>query len=159
MFYKTDSEFGITHQAACKRANVSAPVGVLAIGHFVGYEPTPIPEYDASTHRAVEVYPEGTLQQWDIVPLTEEELAANASNERAQRKSQIDTLKVTTSAGNTFDADEVSQSRMARVILTMNDNAKVEWIMADNTTANVTKAELLEALALACEEQTALWSL
>jgi len=56
-----------------------------------------------------------------------------------------------------WDGDEISQSRMSRAILSMNDTDSTLWIMADNTTATVTKANLTEALKLSGEAQTSMW--
>ena len=51
------------------------------------------------------------------------------------------TVMVTTTAGQTFDADEDSQNRMGRAIAAMSDMDVLPWVLADNTVATVTKAE------------------
>lgn len=86
---------------------------------------------------------------------TERDLAKQA---RAKAVSEI---KVTTAAGNTFDGDEVAQTRMARAIIALNATASqyVTWVLADNTTVQATAAELTEALALSGAAQAALWVL
>lgn len=56
-----------------------------------------------------------------------------------------------------FDGDEISQTRMARTVLTMNDSDTVQWKLANKEFAQVTKAELTEVIKLASETQTAIW--
>lgn len=79
---------------------------------------------------------------------------------KAQRAIAVEAITVTTSTGKTFDGDEDSQQRMARAILILNANPTVlttTWTLADNTVADVTKDELIEALTLAGVEQSKLW--
>lgn len=63
-----------------------------------------------------------------------------------------------------FDGDESSQTRMGRTIsaavalgvdLT---KEKRTWVLADNTIAEVTVSQLAEALRLAGDAQTELWT-
>ncbi|CAH9055037.1 hypothetical protein PSECIP111951_01159 [Pseudoalteromonas holothuriae] len=56
-----------------------------------------------------------------------------------------------------FDADELSQQRMARAILVMDEQDTTTWILANNAVVEVTKAQLFSACKLASEQQTALW--
>lgn len=76
---------------------------------------------------------------------------------KAERAQAVRQIKVTTSAGNTFDGDETSQGRMARAILTLPDGTTVTWVLHDNTVIEATADELREALALAGAEQARLW--
>lgn len=73
------------------------------------------------------------------------------------RAKQVAAIKVTTSAGNTFDGDEVSQGRMARAITAMVDADTTAWVLADSTVIEVSREELREALRLAGEAQTEIW--
>ena len=57
-----------------------------------------------------------------------------------------------------FDGDETSQDRMARSIVALNDGETVQWVLADNSVAQVTKEQLRQALRLAGEAQTAIWA-
>lgn len=81
-----------------------------------------------------------------------------AYNRRAQSKfAQAQIIKqitVTTSTGNTFDGNEISQQRMHRAIEILNDSEVINWSLADNTVASVTRAELREALRLAFLKQS-----
>lgn len=129
------------------------------------------PIYEPKTHWLRELDPvfiNGELtQQWQVYPLPAEEVATNMAayaiqlrNEaKAARQAQVDAIKVTTSAGNTFDGDEVSQGRMARAIIALSTGLapSVTWILADNSTIQATAAELTEALVLAGQAQAAVW--
>ena len=87
--------------------------------------------------------------------------AAQAAREQAKanRQAAVDAIKVTTQAGNTFDGDETSQTRMTRAVLAMQSTGtpSVTWVLADNTVIQATVPELTEALALAGAEQARLW--
>ena len=93
---------------------------------------------------------------------TEEELEAQATVQaiaeyKASRQEAVNNIKVTTEAGNTFDGDETSQTRMVRAASLMDDVEVTNWVLADNTVIEVSKAELMEAAKLAGQEQTRLW--
>ena len=60
--------------------------------------------------------------------------------------------------GMRFDGDETSQDRMVRAAYALNDGETVQWVLADNTIAQVTKEQLRQALRLAGEAQTAIWA-
>lgn len=78
---------------------------------------------------------------------------------KAERQAAVEAIKVTTAAGNTFDGDETSQTRMARAIIALQATSTptVTWVLADNTVIEASAAELTEALALAGAAQAALW--
>lgn len=77
---------------------------------------------------------------------------------KAERAQAVAGIKVTTTAGNTFDGDEDAQSRMARAVLVLGESESVSWVLADNTVTLVGKAELQEALRLAGEAMSAIWT-
>ena len=78
-----------------------------------------------------------------------------AKTERADYVSKI----VVEVDGMKFDGDETSQDRMARSVVALNDdNETVQWVLADNTIAHVTRVQLKQALRLAGEAQTAIWA-
>ena len=89
---------------------------------------------------------------------TAEELAeqalAKAKAERAEAVSQI-TVEVD---GFVFDGDEVSQERMARSIVALDDGETIVWVLHDNSIAQVSKEQLKTALRLAGQKQTELWT-
>lgn len=78
---------------------------------------------------------------------------------KLKRSQLVADIRVTTASGKVFDGDEISQGRMARAILALQGDAKVVWVLADNTPVEVTRIELTEALALAGAAQAAVWVL
>jgi len=80
-------------------------------------------------------------------------IATGRAQAKERRKQSINHITVTTSTGNIFDGDETSQQRMHRAIEITEENETIEWILADNTKATVTRAELREALRLAFLKQ------
>lgn len=91
--------------------------------------------------------------------------AERALNEfRANRQQALANAVVTTTAGNQYDADEQSISRMANRLLSISAEPAtypVQWSMADTPTGvmtTTTKADLAEAHRLAVENMDAIWS-
>lgn len=105
--------------------------------------------------------PEGC--SFDRPPMTAEEQAqADLNSAKATRATKVGALTVTVD-GMMFDADETSQNRMSRVVagaqaLGVDQSTTQVWVLADNTVATPTVAQLAKALKLACEAQTALWT-
>lgn len=169
MYYATQDQFGLTFDQVRKLfPSKSFPAdGQIDTPEVSSYAPAPTPQYNPATHAVREAAPVGGVQQWEIYPLPAEDVAANqaaaikAAREqaKAQRKAAVDAIKVTTQAGNTFDGDETSQTRMTRAVLAMQatGTASVTWVLADNTVIQATVPELTEALALAGAEQARLW--
>ena len=149
----------------------AAPIEQLDAMPLPSLTPAEPPAYDPITHgvrAATPVLIDGQwTQQWEVFPLPAEEVAANQAaaiqsareQAKAQRQAAVDAIKVTTQAGNTFDGDETSQTRMTRAVLAMQATGapSVTWVLADNTVIQATVPELTEALALAGAEQARLW--
>lgn len=79
---------------------------------------------------------------------------------KTERQAAVDAIVITTSSGRVFDGDEASQGRMARAILGLQgqpDGATVQWVLHDNSVAEIGAGELQEALTLAGLRQTELW--
>lgn len=104
---------------------------------------------------------------YEVVALpepTQEELEAQelaqAKSERAEAVSKI----IVEVDGMKFDGDETAQTRMGRTIaaavaLGVDINTYTQtWVLADNAVANPTIKQLAQALKLAGEEQTKLWT-
>lgn len=95
---------------------------------------------------------------------TEEELAAQEL-EWAKMRRATEVAKITVTVdGMVFDGDETAQTRMGRTIAAAIaqgvdlETTKRTWVLADNTVAEVTVKQLAEALQLAGDAQTALWT-
>ena len=107
-------------------------------------------------HRRFEVkaIPEPTAEE-----LAEQEL----QKKKADRAEAVSKITVTVD-GMEFDGDEKAQDRMARAITMFQANnlpadTVTPWVLADNTIAEVTVAQLSKALLLAGQAQTALWTI
>lgn len=116
-------------------------------------QPTPAPA-PLPGHHVEEGAPDGDQQTWVQVPYTNEELLAQA---KARRAEEVAAITVTTQAGNTFDGHEDAQNRMSRAALAMSDTDVLPWVLADNSIAQVSRAELQEALRLAGLATAELW--
>ncbi|USD29468.1 DUF4376 domain-containing protein [Pseudoalteromonas sp. SCSIO 43201] len=75
---------------------------------------------------------------------------------KSQRAANVSSITVEVD-GLTFDGDEQSQQRMIRAILLMTENDTQRWVLANNTVADVTKAQLMQACLLAAAQQSDLW--
>lgn len=96
-------------------------------------------------------------------PTEEEKDKAALSQAKAERADAVSKLTVTVD-GMVFDADETSQNRMSRVVagaqalgVDLNTTTQI-WVLANNTIAQLTVAQLAQALKLAGQKQTALWT-
>lgn len=122
-------------------------------------EVQPVPDHDLMTQQVVQLEPaqigDKWIQGWGVRPLSNDDLRQAFKDQRA---AAVQAITVTTAAGNTFDGDEESQTRMARAIVALPDGATVPWVMADNSILQATASELREALALAGAEQSRLWT-
>ena len=96
----------------------------------------------------VEAIPDPTKEEIEAQEL------AKAKEQRAEAVNQI-TIEVD---GMVFDGDEVSQERMSRSIVALDDGETIIWVLHDNSIANVTKEQLKMALRLAGQKQTELWT-
>ena len=76
---------------------------------------------------------------------------------KSRRSNTVNSIKVTTTAGNTFDGDKASQVEILKHIATMDDSELVLWVMADNKPVEVKKIELIEALKRILKAQQAVW--
>lgn len=84
-------------------------------------------------------------------PKTPEEIEAEA---KAERLKQLETLTVTTSNGNTFDANNQARLDMSNGIQVSEilGVTQTTWRMADDSEVLIEVAELKEALAKALQE-------
>lgn len=121
------------------------------------------PDFEKRHYELGHLYVQGVTQAALDAALSAYDHAATLVKiERAEfkkaRQLAVDSIVVTTAAGNQFDGDEVSQGRMARAIVALPAGATVLWVLADNTVIEATSDELREALVLAGAEQARLWT-
>ena len=104
-------------------------------------------------------YPNGYYKVQAIPAPTPEELAAQElAKAKAERAAAVAALTVEVD-GMVFDGDEKAQERMARaVLMAESPEEQTEWVLADNTVAIVTAAQLRRACRAAGQAQTALWT-
>ena len=120
----------------------------------VYYESIGMTEMDVEEAYDGNWYVAGYAPQKPQELIKQEKLIA-AKSERAAYVSKI----VVEVDGMQFDGDETSQDRMARSVVALNDDEEtVQWVLADNTIAQVTRVQLKQALRLAGEAQTAIWA-
>ena len=75
-----------------------------------------------------------------------------------QRNDNVSALQVTVDE-LVFDADEASQTRVARAVAALSKASDViDWKLADNTIVSVTKAQLQKVLQAAVKQQTEIWT-
>jgi hypothetical protein len=84
------------------------------------------------------------------------------SQKKALREEELENLKVQVD-GMVFDADEISQNRISRILstaYTLNqdiDTTFKEWVLADNTISKVSIRQLSAVLEKASEKTSELW--
>ena len=145
-----------------KHALISNGVAIEVVGvdPFTIFQPAYAAQF-AEVHDDVQpgwLYDGTTFTAPPVPEKTPEQLREEAKTARA---AAVKAITVTTAAGNTFDGDETSQTRMSRAILVLSTGAaaSVPWVLADNTVLQASAAELTEALALAGAEQARFWVL
>ncbi|BBN81939.1 hypothetical protein PA25_19240 [Pseudoalteromonas sp. A25] len=87
--------------------------------------------------------------QAQIAQVKRERFKQARKQELAQLTVKVDDME--------FDADELSQQRMARALLVMEDGDNTPWVLANNEVAQVSKTQLFNACKLASVQQTELW--
>lgn len=129
---------------------------------------------DASDYRETAIWCDGnnaTIEDrgdwYEVVaipaPTPEEQQQELMEQKKALRAEAVSRITVEVD-GMVFDGDETAQDRMARAITMFQANnlpadTVTTWVLADNTIAEVTVAQLSKALLLAGQAQTALWTI
>ena len=79
--------------------------------------------------------------------LTAGEIAANERAAAARaRASDIAAIKVIAVQGKEFNGNEAEQSRLAVAITLLDPGESIEWVLADETVANLTREDLKDVL-------------
>lgn len=126
----------------------------------------PHPDHNPSVEKvSIKSAPEFVAGEWvvgfDVNPLSDVEKTRATEvglfEAKARRQVAIDSLVVTAQSGKTFDGNEDAQNRMSRAITAMEDTDTLPWVLADNTIALVSRAELKEALKLAGAAMAEIW--
>lgn len=91
-------------------------------------------------------------------PTPEEIAAKELAEAKRLRAAQVAAITVEVD-GMTFDGDEAAQSRMTRALMTaeITGMESTQWVLADNTVATVTKAQLQQALSKAMLAMAEVW--
>lgn len=114
-----------------------------------------------------EIEPIDGVRRFQVVAVPEptpEELEAQALAEAKEERAEAVSKIIVEVDGMKFDGDETAQTRMGRTIaaavaLGVDINTYTQtWVLANNTVATPTIKQLAQALKLAGEEQTKLWT-
>lgn len=104
------------------------------------------------------------IEEPDPEPTPEEIEAQELAKAKAERAEAVSKIIVEVDDMR-FDGDETAQTRMGRTISAAMalgadlNTVKRTWVLADNTVAEPTIAQLAKALELAGNEQTRLWAI
>lgn len=92
-------------------------------------------------------------------PTPEETEAKRLEEAKRVRAAKVEAITVEVD-GMVFDGNEAAQSRMTRAIAAAETAGMTEtvWVLADNTVATVTKAQLQQALAKAMLAMSKVWT-
>lgn len=97
---------------------------------------------------------------WDLKVTNSQREAESAAiarqTDRIRRQAEVDSIVVELD-GLHFQGDEVSQGRMLRRADTMVAEELVDWVLADNTVAQVTASQLRTAARLAIDRMGEIW--
>ena len=130
------------------------------------YEPEVAKWCNENNATIIEIEPLDGHRRFQVVaipaPTPEEQQQALMEQKKALRAEAVSKITVRVD-GMEFDGDETAQNRMARAITMFQANNlpadyQTDWVLADNTIAKVTVTQLSQALLLAGQAQTALWT-
>ena len=98
------------------------------------------------------------VEEPDPEPTPEEVAAKELAEAKRLRAAQVAAIVVEVD-GMVFDGDEAAQSRMTRALMTAEITGmdSTQWVLADNTVATVTKAQMQEALSKAMLAMAEVW--
>lgn len=104
---------------------------------------------------------DGCWYELGYAPVPPEEVLVKQA--KGTREEAVNSITVTVD-GMVFDGDEKSQERMSRKLNVARANdismdTSLDWVLADNTVAQVTLRQLAKAALLAGQKQSELWTL
>lgn len=135
--------------------NLTDPVVRSQLGVVEVTEPTPPEDYSEDLYYRTE---QDEAPYVVYTRKSDEQIAEAALSKAKQERAQaVAGIIVTTTSGNSFDGHEDAQNRMSRALLGLSDTDMMPWVLADNSIAQVTKAELQEALRLSSTAMAELW--
>ena len=136
--------------------------GVCFVNGGYSAFPNAVVEENLEAFAVIKQNKERRIQESLPKPSEAEVAEMKLAKAKAERADAVSKLTVTVD-GMVFDADETSQNRMSRVVsgaqalgVDLNTTTQI-WVLADNTVATPTVAQLAQALKLAGEAQSALW--
>lgn len=89
--------------------------------------------------------------------LTEKEIIEKKYiDDKEARDKSINELSISFN-GKIFQADETSQIRMLKAILSLENNESIQWITKDNQIVTLTKEQLTNIFKKIIKEQTNIW--
>lgn len=152
----------VSRREVMRLTGASVPQGMSAGDYFpiLPSEPPVAGEGRIVTASAPVQVGDTWVMGWLERDLTEQEVDQRKAAARDEFKSQRETAvaAITVEVGGLlFQGDETSQTRMTRSVSVMGEGETILWVLADNTTVQVTKDQLVEALRLAGTEQARLW--
>ena len=137
--------------------------GVCFVNGGYSAFPNAVVEENLEAFAVIKQNKERRIQESLPKPSEAEVAKMKLAKAKAERAKAVSKLTVTVD-GMVFDADETSQNRMSRVVagaqalgVDLNTTTQI-WVLADNTVATPTVAQLAQALKLAGEAQTVLWT-
>lgn len=116
-----------------------------------------VPRFDDYTDENGVLHTRAEQEAEAIAKDTKEKAAQALASAKAARHAEVEVITVTTTSGRVFDGNEDAQNRMSRAVNAMEDADTLPWVLADNTIAQVTRAELREALKLAGAAMAEIW--
>lgn len=89
--------------------------------------------------------------------LVEKQKEATYQDWKQERQNKVDNIEVTYNS-IVYQGDELSQTRIARVISAMSDTETIDWVSKDNSIQTLNKVDLSAILKEAGIKQTQIWN-
>lgn len=170
MYYNINTKEQKDHYELCQYLNASIPYDTEKVGedwYLIHIAPLPNTEVNMkAVYGDITIVDDRCIQNWKIVPMSEDEIKTlseeqdeqSLAEKKSQRTVAVSNIVVEVD-GMKFDGNEVAQARMSRVLLAhyQDQDAKISWVLADNSVAEVFVWQLKKALEQATAKQAELW--